>query len=114
MSEPEWLTVLRDACTSSPTQPDASQKKMANRLGVSPAMINQVLRGAYKGSTARLEARVRGELMRQTLVCPALGEINTKRCQDEQRRPFAPTNPQRVAVFKACRAGCPFSKITGG
>ena len=93
----DWIDVLRAACEAS------SQTKVARRLAVSAALVNQVLRGRYKASLTRLEARVRGELMRETLSCPVLGEISKRRCQDEQRRPFAATNPQRVALYGACR-----------
>lgn len=103
----DWLEVLRKACTPSVRQPHASQRKVADRLGVSAAMVNQALQGIYKGRLDKLKARVMGELMNKTVTCPVLGEISTRRCEDEQTRPFAPTNPQRVAVYKACRAGCP-------
>ncbi len=95
-----WIEVLRAACTES------SQQKVADRLGVSSATVNRVLKGCYGASTRAVEKRVRGELMHKMLVCPVLGEISTRRCQDEQRRPFAVTNPQRVALFRACRSGC--------
>lgn len=108
MADADWIKVLREECKAT------SQTKVARRLGMSGTTINQVLNGKYKASTDRFEERVRGELMRKTLTCPALGEISSRRCQDEQARPFASTNPQRVAVYKACRSGCRHSKVGGG
>ena len=97
----DWMTVLAAECDR------ASQPKVAARLGISAAVVNQVLRNRYKGRLDRVEARVRGEFMREVLSCPVLGEISTRQCQDEQRRPFSTANALRVAVFRACRDGCP-------
>lgn len=96
----DWIDVLGAECAH------ASQAKLAKRLGVSAAMINQVLRGRYTGNTANLEQRVRGELMRETVICPVLGETSKRDCLDAQSRPFAATNPQRVQLFTACKT-CP-------
>lgn len=101
----DWIEALRTECERT------SQSRTARRLGVSPTMVNQALNGTYKGNIARLETLVRGELMSETVECPVLGEITKRRCLDEQARPFAPTNPQRVACYKACRSGCPHSSL---
>jgi len=97
----DWIEVLRNACLGS------SQIRVAKRLGISSAVVNQLLKSSYKGRLDRMEARVRGEYMREKVYCPVLEEISQRRCQDEQQRGFAATNPQRVAVYKACRSGCP-------
>lgn len=102
----DWIVVLAECCEHS------SQTAVARQLGVSASFVNQVLKGVYKGNLSRIEARVRGTLMRETLICPALGEITKRKCVDEQSRPFAATNPQRVAVYKACRGGCPHFRAT--
>ena len=97
----DWIQVLTQECERT------SQAKVAERIGVSGAVVNQVLRGRYKGRLDRVEARVRGEFMREVVACPVLGEISTRQCQDEQRRPFMTTNWMRGAVYRACRDGCP-------
>lgn len=101
----DWLENLRAECDRT------NQARTARRLGVSPAMVNQVLNGAYKSDTSNIEARVRGELMRETVPCSVMGDISKRRCVDIQAQPFAPTNPDRVAVYRACRDGCPFSSL---
>lgn len=98
---PEWVLQLAAECDRT------SQKRTADRLGVSPAMVNQALRNAYKGDVDRLAERVRGELLAASVICPVLGEITSRRCLDEQARPRATTNHLRVAVYNACRSGCP-------
>lgn len=97
---PDWVLALADECDRT------SQNRAGLRLGVTGSLINQVLRAAYKGRLDRIETRVRGELMRQTVACPVLGEISSRQCLDEQSRPRAATNPLRVALYQACRA-CP-------
>ena len=92
-----WIDVLRDECDRT------SQARTAERLGVSPAVVNQALQGKYKGDIENVRARVEGELMQQNVNCPIEGEISKKQCLDNQRRPFAPTNFQRVRLFKACK-----------
>ena len=97
----DWMQVLAQQCDRT------SQGRVAQQLGMSAAVVNQVLRGRYKGRLDRVEARVRGEFMREVCACPVLGEISTRQCQDEQRRPFSTANQLRVAVYRACRDGCP-------
>jgi hypothetical protein len=103
----DWLAALTAACGAR----GSSQAKVALRLGVSAALVNQVLRGKYKGSLANIEQRVRGELMAATVGCPILGEISSRRCLDEQARPFAATNPTRVALYHECHGMCPHSRV---
>lgn len=97
---PEWILALADACDRS------SQGKVAHQLGVSPTQINQALHNSYAGRMDLLEQRVRGELMKATVVCPVLGVISTRKCLDEQRRPFSSTNSMRLQLFRACKT-CP-------
>lgn len=100
---PDWILALAAACDQT------SQAKVGLQLGISGTAVNQVLRGRYVGRMDRIEARARGELMRATVQCPVMGEISSRQCQDEQRRPFATTNPQRVRVYHACRGTGPFA-----
>ena len=97
----DWLDVLRKSCESS------SQSKVAKRLCVSAALVNQVLKGNYKGNLKGIESRVRGEFMNRTVECPVLDVISSLDCEEHQRRPFAATNDRRVATYFACRGGCP-------
>jgi hypothetical protein len=74
-------------------------------------VISLALKGRYTGRLDRLERRVRGELLKDTVICPVLGRISTKRCEDEQQQPFSTTSRLRVAVYRACRDGCPNFRI---
>ena len=95
-AQPDWIAALRKACKTS------SQTAIAHKLHVSPATISLLLKGTYTADTARMEARVRGELMQKTCTCPVLGEMSTAMCQEEQRMGYYP-NPIRGALYKACK-----------
>jgi DNA-binding transcriptional regulator YdaS (Cro superfamily) len=103
--ENDWLAALREACRQT------SQAAIAKRLGLSAATISQVLAGKYPGDLAAIETRVRGELLRETVPCPLLGDITKRKCQDWQKKPFAATNEFRVMMYRKCRGGCPYSKL---
>lgn len=99
MSEP-WIASLRQACEAS------SQSAVATRIGMSPAVVNQVLKGTYLGNLSNVQKRVEGVLMGVSIDCPIIGEIPLNICVDNQSRPFAATNPMRVRLHRACKA-CP-------
>ncbi len=99
----DWIETLSKACK------EDSQKAVADRIGYSPTVVNQVLKGAYKGDLAAVELAVRGALMNKTVDCPVIGPLPTNRCLEIQKQPFAATNPQRVRLFQACRT-CPHAQ----
>ena len=98
MNTPDWMDVLRARCAQT------SQARVAQEIGMSPTTVSQVLSGKYLGALDRVRARVEGALMRRTVGCPVLGELPRNECLDHQGRPFAATNPQRVMLWRACRA----------
>jgi hypothetical protein len=71
-----------------------------------------VFANAYTGDLARVEAKVRGALMGATVVCPILGEIGRDVCLDEQKKPNTGASSIRSKLYRACRAGCPHSRIS--
>lgn len=97
----DWLAALRAEVART------SLRAVSKLIGRAPSTIKYVLDGTYGANTAHMQARVEGVLMNRKLTCPVLGEISPRQCQDEQSRPFAATNPTRIAVYRACRNGCP-------
>ena len=100
---PRWVVVLAERCT------EERQAAVARRLDVSASMISAVLANTYTakgGSTAGLEAKVRGAYLGETVDCPVLGEIGTDRCRAESREPFRATSAMRAQLYHACRS-CP-------
>ncbi len=102
---PEWVHIFAGACDS------ASQKKVADQLGYSPTVINQVIGNKYPGDLSAVKTAVEGALMGYTVDCPELGEMKANVCLAHQGRKFTPTNHMRVRLYKACRSGCPHSRI---
>lgn len=99
---PDWVRAIALACQRS------SQAAVAKELGRSGAVVSQVLRGKYGTDTTRFEERVRGVFLNGQVDCPGAGTMPTHECQDwrEKARVFAPGNPMRRRMFRACRA-CP-------
>ncbi len=101
----DWIQALRTACAS------RSQAEIAREIGYSPAVVNQVLKGSYRGDIESVESAVRGALMGATVECPVIGEIPRQRCIEHQRRGYAATNPMRVQLARTCPS-CPHRRRT--
>ncbi|MFT4275563.1 MAG: transcriptional regulator [Rhodopseudomonas sp.] len=104
---PAWVEAL--AREASQTTSAAA----ADRIGYSGPVVSSVLANKYKGRLANVEARVRGALMGETVDCPVLGDISRDRCIDEQKLGFSTSSSVRARIYRACRAGCPHSRIGG-
>ena len=107
MTTNNWLHVLKDEVEKQ------GMRKVAEKLGVSKATVSQVVNDKYKASTHVIQQRVEGVFMAFTVDCPILGDIAVNQCLEHQNRKFAATNHIRVALYKACRNGCPHSKLCG-
>ena len=103
----KWMRALRDAIAAHGLTATARQ------LGVSPSMISQAVKGVYKGNIARLQTLVEGSLLTETVSCPVLGDLAKHKCLQHQERPlaFATANPIKAQLYRACRAGCPYSRL---
>lgn len=99
---PDWIEAMAIECEAS------SQNRVAARMGRSAAMISQVLRAKYPADLAAVEEVFRGVFQEARVQCPALGTLPSNECQDWRRksRSFAPGNPLRLRMFRAC-AHCP-------
>ncbi len=104
---PDWVQELA-AYASAHTGAAAGKA-----IGYSGAVVTQVIGNKYPGDLKRVELKVRGALMAETVTCPVLGDIRRDRCLDEQAMPFLATSSIRSKLFRACRNGCPHSRIGG-
>lgn len=95
---PDWVLRLAEECAGS------SQVKVAKRLSRSASLVNQVLKGKYKGDLKAVEDCVRGVFMAGTVSCPELGDIPSNECQEwrKKSRNFGNANMLRVRMFRAC------------
>ena len=105
---PDWIVRLAEECTRT------SASEVAKRLDYSVAVVSSALLGNYKGSLRKVEAKVRGAFMGAVVDCPVLGEIERDRCETEQGRKFFGTSANRARLYRACRGGCPNSRLKGG
>ena len=105
MSEP-WLAALAAEAAQ------RGQGEAARLIGYRPSVVSQVLSGTYRGDVNAVRRAVEGAFLGATVECPVLGEIPAQRCGALQRQPFAATTPERVKLWRACRGGCPHSRLT--
>lgn len=105
---PDWVMVLASACDTT------TQSEVTSRVPYSAATLSYVIANKYKGDLGKVEQAVRGALMGKTVLCPLVGELATDTCLGHQRAKWAPHNPQRIAFWKACRSGCPHSRLGVG
>lgn len=123
---PAVKTVALDKATTAwgPTMPDEVRElalyvdrntgaAAAKAIGYSPAVVSNMLAARYPGDLDAVFAKIRGALMGEVVICPVLGEVGRHRCLSEQRMPFATSNSARARVYRACRSGCPHSRIKG-
>lgn len=104
--KPEVLELLIRAC-----KPPSTQAAIAKRINYSAQVVNQVIKGVYKGDLGRVEKAIEGALMNARVDCPVIGEIPQQRCIKNQREPLRATNEINVQLYNACRSGCANSLI---
>lgn len=99
---PDWVEVLALECDRT------SQNKAAQRIGYAAAAVSTILRRKYGARTDAIEDTVRGCLMRETLACPALGDIGRDECRKWRRKAgaFQNVNSKHVMMYRACNH-CP-------
>jgi hypothetical protein len=102
---PDWVEELAVEATNT------SQVLAAKKIGYSSSLLSHVFAATYSGDIGRVEAKVRGALMGATVICPILGEIGRNVCLDEQKKPRSATSSVRSKLYRACRSGCPHSRI---
>jgi hypothetical protein len=104
---PEWVETLARHADQS------SQAAAGRAIGYSDGVVNAVIRNRYNGDLQAVEKAVRGAFMASVVTCPVLGEIGAHICLEHQKRAvtFSAGSSLRVAMAKACRGGCPNSRM---
>lgn len=95
---PDWILTLAAQCDMT------NQRRAAERIGYSAGLVSSVLRASYKGNMQSVEQAVRGAWMGSLVTCPVMGSIASDACLEWRRkaRKFAPSNPHRVRMHRAC------------
>jgi DNA-binding transcriptional regulator YdaS (Cro superfamily) len=107
---PDWVLVLASACDRL-----GAQRAAATKLGVAASTVNQVLKNVYRADLARMEQRVRGRFMAETVNCPAFEQdIRRDQCLRWQKAPLSAASPESVRLHRTCPT-CPNNlKLKGG
>lgn len=100
MTYPDAMKLLVDKTAQ------LGQAEVARRLGVSAAAVSQILSGKYNAAPDAILTRVIEVFGGLLVECPVLGKIPLGRCAEKRKLPFAATNPQRIALYRACQK-CP-------
>ena len=98
---PEFIRVLADIVEES-----GSYAAAGRRLGINRASVSTLLANKYPANTQRMANIILA--FASATHCPVLGEISAKECQAEREKPFIASNPQRIALYRAC-SQCPLN-----
>jgi hypothetical protein len=107
---PDWVEELARLATHQ------GLNVCAERLNYSGAAVSNTINNKYRGDLGKIEETVRGALMHETVNCPVVGDIGRDQCLRHQAAKRAHTNSIRTRLYRACRNGCPHSRLknTGG
>lgn len=103
---PDWVAELASECDAR-----GSQEAVGKAIGYSASVVNQVLQNKYKGALDKVAHAVRGALMGATVACPVAGTLRRDLCLKEQDMPLHSGDPGRADFWRACRSGCPHSRL---
>ncbi|WP_347279608.1 XRE family transcriptional regulator [Plasticicumulans sp.] len=108
-----WLEALREACERDGQAAVARRLRATGSTYPSPTVISQALSGKYTGDLDRLRELVEGALLGASVRCPVIGDLVRNKCLEHQARErrFASANPLYVRLYRACRSGCPHSRL---
>ncbi len=109
---PAWVRRLAEECDK------ASQNQVAKKVGYSASALSSVINNRYGGANrggdlAAIEKAVSGVFDAVVVDCPVLGKLPAQTCLLHQRQPISTANPQAVRLYRACRDGCPHSRLGG-
>ncbi|WP_282045563.1 transcriptional regulator [Roseibium album] len=105
---PDWVQELANWVS------EKGLNNLSQRLGYSSTTLSLTISNKYRGDLSKVEDKVRGALMGEKVACPVLGAIGRDQCLNSQSLPRAVTNSIRTRLYRACRSGCPHSRLKGG
>lgn len=81
-----------------------NNKAAADLIGINRASVSTLLANKYPAGLDKMERKIMAFCA--GIECPQLGPIDRADCQNNRERPFMSSNPQRIALYRACRS-CP-------
>ena len=88
-----------------------SMTVVAKEMGLSKATISLVINGKYNGNMDRVQLLTESIYLGHNVECPVLGLIPKHKCIAHQEAKHVGSTPQGIQLYKACRSGCPHSKL---
>lgn len=102
---PEWIRMMAEDCDAS------SMRKVALKIGVSPALVSLAIRNKHHSGLGYLESCWNKQIT--SVECPVLGAISGHECRQNQEKKFSSINPLAVRLYRACHGECPFGGRNG-
>ncbi|HQM82855.1 MAG TPA: hypothetical protein PLX02_14695 [Syntrophorhabdaceae bacterium] len=98
-----WIDILRREVTTK------GPKQVAAELGVSRSSVDLLCSGKYRGSTKKMEQRIKTIYGKEgKIACPVLGTIDPLRCAETWKRAqmigMKAGNPDTLKLYKACQS----------
>lgn len=97
MTRTEQLKLFRDKCN------ELGQSEVARRLNKSSSAVCQLFHDNYKADPGAILQAVEVTFGMSTVICPVMGEISLKRCDDERKIPLSAASPRRIRMHNACK-----------
>ena len=104
---PDWVEDMAERADQN------SQGQVAKAIGYSGSVVNSVLKRSYNGDFDAVEKAFKGRFQALKVTCPVAGEIGSDICLQHQNRAktFSAGSSFRVEMARACRGGCPHSRL---
>ncbi len=92
---PEFIRVL-----ATTVEKTGTRKAAGDLIGIDRASVSTLLSNTYPANTAEMEKKILA--FGSGKRCPVLGQISGDECQKKREQTFISSNPQRVALYRAC------------
>lgn len=93
---PEFIRVLANVVEKA-----GSNQAAADQIGINRASVSTLLANKYPANTKAMEVKIMAFATGKQ--CPILDLISAEECQKNREAEFISSNPQRVALYRACR-----------
>lgn len=93
---PEFIRVLANIVEKA-----GSNQAAADQIGINRASVSTLLANKYPANTEKMKEKIL--TFGTGKQCPILDQISAEECQKNREQKFISSNPQRVALYRACR-----------
>jgi len=105
ISCPDWVLTLAKKCDKLGLQ------ETAKLVAVPDITLSRIIKNQFYGNSSKIQETIEGLFSDLVVECPVLGDIPYSKCIKQQRSEFSSANSVKIQLYKACRTGCPHSKL---